>query len=80
MPGFYEFSVYGPSNPAGSSLIGHFLVDPRTGDVWDGIICQEHKTPALSRLQYAMRKRIGLSDADYRKMKRSPGPMCDDST
>src|ERR1700676_2120305 len=46
IPGFYSFSVYGPPNPVGSSTIGHFLVDLRTGDVWDGVVCKEYEKAA----------------------------------
>jgi len=76
--GLYFFSVYGPRNPAGSSTIGHFLVDPKTGDVFDGVVCKEYKAPTLAKLQNSIRKRIGLSRADYLKLKR-PIPMCDES-
>jgi hypothetical protein len=77
VPGLYFFSVYGPTNPGGSSLIGHFLVDPRTGDLFDGVACLDHKTVALAKLQASIRKQIGLSNAEYRKLKRPKPPMCD---
>lgn len=74
--GFYFFSAYGPRNPAGSSTIGSFLVDPKTGDVFDGIVCKEYKARILAKLQKSMRERIGLSHAGYLKLKRA-NPMCD---
>jgi len=78
-PGLYFFSVYGPANPNGSSTIGHFLVDSKTGDVWGGVVCEEYRTPALIKLQASIRKRFGLTDALYQRMKRQPGPFCEDS-
>jgi hypothetical protein len=77
MPGYYSFSAYGPANPFGSSLIGHYAVDPKTGDVWDGIICREYRTAALVKLQASIRKQLGLSQAEYRTL-RHPTSYCDE--
>jgi len=76
-PGLPYFSEYGPLNPYGSSLIGHFLVDPRTGDVFDAIVCQEYQFASLAKLQKSIRKQIGLSVAEYRGLKLSKPPLCD---
>ena len=78
LPNFYSFAAYGPTNPFGSSTIGHFLVDRKTGDVWDGVVCQEYRTPALTKLQISIRKQLKLSEAGYRRLRR-PSPYCDDS-
>ena len=78
LPNFYSFSAYRPTNPFGSSTIGHFLVDRKTGDVWDGVVCQEYRTPALTKLQVSIRKQLKLSEAGYRRLRR-PSPYCDDS-
>ena len=78
MPGYYSFSAYGPVNPVGSSLIGHFLVDPKTGDVLDGIVCREYRTPLLAKLQISIRKQLRLSLAEYHRL-RHPSPFCDEN-
>jgi len=76
MSGRYAFSAYGAANPNGSSTIGHFLVDPKTGDVWDGVVCKEYQTPTLLKLQISIRQKLHISEAEYRKLRR-PGPFCD---
>jgi len=78
MPGYYSFSAYGPVNPVGSSLIGHFLVDFKTGDVLDGIVCLEYRTLSLAKLQISIRKQLGLSRAEYHRL-RHPSPFCDEN-
>lgn len=74
--GFYSFRAVGPFNPLGSNTIGNFLVNPATGDVFNGLFCEEYHTPALRKLQTAIRKRFGISQDDYRKLRR-PSPLCD---
>src|SRR5260221_8153734 len=76
-PGFYSFSAYGPANPGGSSTIGHFLIDLKTGDVWDGAVCQEYKSVAITKLQVSIRKNVGLTEAEYRKLRRR-SQLCDE--
>jgi hypothetical protein len=71
-PGFYSFSAMWP-NQYGSR---YFKVDPLTGDLWDGVACGGFTSPSLARLQYAIRKRIGLSDEEYKKTP-SNAPMCE---
>jgi len=78
MSGLYAFSAYGAANPNGSSTIGHFLVDPKTADVWDGVVCKEYKNAGLLKLQISARKKLGLTEVMYQKLKR-PGPYCDES-
>ena len=54
----------------------YYAVDRRTGDVWSAVICERIAVHALSRLQAALRKRIGLTNAEYERLKR-PGPLCE---
>jgi hypothetical protein len=63
-------------NPNGSFNLGHYAVDRKTGDVWNGVICERMKSHSLTKLQRAIRIRIGLTESDYRKVRR-PGPMCE---
>ncbi len=56
--------------------IGHFAVERSTGDVWDWVKCGRFNSPALAEAQQALRKRIGLSDAEYQQV-RKPGPFCE---
>jgi len=54
----------------------YYAVDRRTGDVWRAVFCERIARRALSRLQAALRKRIGLTNAEYERLKR-PGPLCE---
>jgi hypothetical protein len=63
-------------NPKGSFNLGHYAVDRKTGDVWNAVICERVTSPSLAKLQRAIRKRIVLTDLEYRKAQR-PGPMCE---
>ena len=74
-PQFISFQAI-RDNPGGSGNMGFYAVDPQTGDVSDGVICATYTSPSLVRLQEAIRARIGLTDAQYRKVQ-TPGPMCD---
>ena len=56
--------------------IGHYAVERSTGEVWDWVRCGEFNSPALREEQEALRKRIGLSAAEYQKI-RKPGPFCE---
>jgi len=71
-PGFYSFQAMWP-NQYGSR---YFKVDPRTGDVWDGVACGGFTSPSLVRLQRVIRNRIGLSDEEYKKTPNN-APMCE---
>ncbi len=70
---FFEASADHPG--PGSGVVGHYAVDRSTGDVWDGVVCRELRSPGLENLQRTVRKRIGLTEKEYRKLRR-PGPMC----
>ena len=70
-PRFYVFMAYWAGAPNGSMVIGNYAVDTLTADVWDAVMaCQELSTPALRKLQKEVRSRVGLSQAQYRKVKR----------
>jgi hypothetical protein len=71
-PEFYSFSAMWP-NQYGSV---YFKVDPLTGDVWDGAACGAFTSPSLVALQQVIRKRIGLTDEEYKKVPKN-APMCE---
>ena len=61
----------------GSVHQGFVVVDPRTGDAWDGVTeCGDITSPELGRLQRKLRSEIGLSHGAYSKVRRR-GPLCD---
>lgn len=54
-----------------------YVIDPATGDMWDGVsACGSITSPAIRRMQMQFRARIGLSAARYALLERR-GPMCD---
>jgi hypothetical protein len=63
-------------NPTGSPHIGSWAVDPKTGDLWDANVCVEYRSSGVESLQLRLRKRIGLTEDGYKKLKKRP-PMCD---
>jgi hypothetical protein len=64
----------------GSVHQGFVVVDPWTGDAWDGVSeCGEITSARLRRLQGALRKQIGLTPHAYATHRRR-GPMCDQPT
>ena len=62
--------------PATGFNLGYFEVDPRTADLWSGVVCQRYETPSVVRLQKVIRKRIGPTNDEYMRLQR-PGPLCD---
>lgn len=53
-----------------------YVIDPATGDMWDGVSeCGAVTSPAIRRLQAQLRGRIGLSSARHAQIRRR-GPMC----
>ncbi len=74
-PWFYFIEVT-CDNPRGSVVWGNYAVDRATGDLWSAVICERVTSKRVRALQRQVRKEIGLTDADYRKIKR-PGPMCE---
>jgi hypothetical protein len=74
-PDFYAFeAIWDNPDPDGSTVVDDLAVDPRTGDVWRRGVCRL-QSPTLGKSQAAIRKRIGLSDAEYQKLRRA-GPTC----
>jgi hypothetical protein len=53
-----------------------FAVDRRTGDVWSGVNCREYGSRSLAAAQAALRRKLGIGPAAYRRLRR-PGPYCD---
>jgi hypothetical protein len=47
----------------------YYAVDRRTGAVWSAVSCGRIARHGLSRLQAALRKRIGLTNAEYEPLK-----------
>ncbi len=75
-PGFYFIAAMWEGFPNGSAVIGHYAVDASTGDVFSATVsCDEMSNHAIRKLQAKIRKRIGLSDAEYHKIK-GKGPLC----
>lgn len=64
-------------SPSGKHVpIGHFAVERTTGDVWDWVKCGQFNSASLAAAQQALRKRIGLSEQDYLRIKKR-GPFCE---
>jgi len=74
--GFYFIHAEWDSPSSKSAAIGHFAVERTTGDVWDWVVCGEFNSPSLAAAQQALRKRIGLGDEEYKKV-RKQGPFCE---
>jgi hypothetical protein len=76
-PRFYYAMVYWAGEPQGSVMVGNYDVDTETGDVWDAVTsCDEMDTRALRRLQKMIRRKISLSDTEYKRVK-DKGPLCE---
>lgn len=74
-PDFLSFEVLWDNPvPDGSIVVVDLSVDPQTGDVFKRGGCSA-TSPALTKLQKTMRKRIGLSEQEYQKI-RHPGSAC----
>ena len=75
---FYFFmAILGASKgPVGVLDVRYYSVDRKTGDVWDSGFCERFESLALTKLQRAIRQRIGLTEEAYRKLQRE-GPMCE---
>ncbi len=68
-PDFCYFDVLW-DNPLkeGSVLAGRFVVNLRTGDVWEDGLDKKVTNKRLRKMQRVLRKRIGLADSEYRKL------------
>jgi hypothetical protein len=74
-PDFFSFeALWDNPDPDGSTVVDDLAVDPQTGDVWRRGACRLQSL-TLTKSQIAIRKRIGLSDADYQRLRRQ-GPAC----
>ena len=56
--------------------VGYYAVDRKTAEIWSAVACQEISSPTLAQFQVALRKHIGLTNTEYRKL-RKPGPFCE---
>jgi hypothetical protein len=61
---------------SGSLWVRYYAVDRKTADVWDAGFCQQIASRPLTRLQQVLRNHIGLTDTEYRRLRR-PGPFCE---
>lgn len=73
---FFEAMLGVPPGPVGALNVGYYAVDRQTGDVWNGTICERITSSSLTKVQVALRRRIGLTDAEYKKIKKL-GPLCE---
>jgi hypothetical protein len=73
---FYFIHAEWDSPSSRHAAIGHFAVERSTGEVWDWVKCGQFNSPSLGEAQQALRKRIGLSNAEFQQIKR-PGPFCE---
>ncbi len=75
-PRFHFILVtWGEAEGTRGGTVEQLAVDRVTGDVWSGLVCREFKSAELRRVQAAVRKRLGLERAAYKKL-RCKGPMC----
>jgi hypothetical protein len=75
-PRQFYFAQVIRDNPHGSVVWGNLAVDVATGDLWDGVVCRSYASKSVRAVQREVRKAIGLTDAEYKKIKR-PGPGCE---
>lgn len=71
---FYYFEVIVP-NAVASPVVGHFAVNPWTGDVWNPALCERVAVPALKKLQKNIHRRSGLNRGEYLKAEKKK-PIC----
>jgi hypothetical protein len=74
--GFRYFDVLTRDPNAFFASLDHVAVDEATGDLWFANACGADESARLSIAQRKLRARIGLSDTEYRRLRRS-GPYCD---
>ena len=56
------------ANPGpGSFHVDFYTVDLRTGALWRGVLCEPVATPRVARIQQELRKRLGITESEYRK-------------
>ena len=73
----HGYAVFEGLINVGEGHVGFYVIDPQTGDMWDGVSeCGEITSPEIRHLQHAMRLRLGITQTQYLRIKRR-GPMCD---
>jgi len=65
---FYVFDATADHPNGGSPVIGSFAVNKATGEVWELVICERVKSKPFINAQRAMRKKIGISKAEFRRL------------
>ena len=77
MPSFWIISAdwKGIDDVGTGGHYGYFAVDKMTGDVWLGTSCREYHSRELARAQRQLRRRLGMSSQDYKRLRRD-GPYC----
>jgi hypothetical protein len=65
---FYVFDATADHPNGGSPVIGQFAVYKATGDVWRMGICERAQSKSLANAQRAIRKKIGISQAEFRRL------------
>jgi hypothetical protein len=68
IPEFYKFEVQWDNPTPGSVVVGSFAVNRVTGDVWELAFCERKKSQELARLQESLRKKIGLSAEELKRL------------
>ncbi len=71
--GFAGISMINPA--PGAEGFDMYDVDLRTGDLWRTSVCEHLSNARLRMAQRKLRRRINLTAADYRRLKR-PGGEC----
>jgi hypothetical protein len=77
MPSFWIISAdwNGIDDVGTGGHYGYFAVDKMTGDVWFATSCGAYHSPELARAQGQLRRRLGMSAQDYKRL-RHDGPFC----
>jgi hypothetical protein len=75
-PRFMVYEAIWAGAPGGSVNIGFYALDPLTGDVWNGVMCEEFKSSRLAEVQRQVRAHIGLPWRQYQNLK-TTGPQCE---
>jgi hypothetical protein len=69
---FYFFTGTWDNPEPGSVIVGMFAVDRATADVWySNVACEAARSSKLQRLQAQTRRALGLTEREYKVLKRS---------
>jgi uncharacterized protein YggL (DUF469 family) len=71
---FFYFEIIVP-NQVASPVVGHFAVNPWTGDVWNPGLCERVTSPSLKKMQRRVRTKLHISEKEYQKL-RQRKPIC----